>query len=120
MQDPKIVQKRIGEYVRYLREKRGWSQRVLSEKAGLSKSFTGAVERGEADICVGTVCKLALAFDLRLAELWETADDWSPGNRPEVTGHRLQGKNREQGQKRGNRGQVTGKAKPETQRKGRG
>lgn len=45
--------------LKYLREKRGISRRVLSELAGMSKNMVSVYENGEAD--PGTVALVALA-----------------------------------------------------------
>lgn len=81
MQDPIIVRKKLGERVRRLREKRGWSQERLAYESGLARSFAGAIERGEKDIRMKTLCKLARVFEIRLSALFSGTDDLNPGHR---------------------------------------
>lgn len=69
MQDAIQVRKKLGERVRQLREKRGWSQEELAHRSGLARSFTGAIERGEKDIRISTLVKLAKTFDLSVQQL---------------------------------------------------
>jgi ribosome-binding protein aMBF1 (putative translation factor) len=47
MQDSIELRKRLGERVRSLREKRGWSQEELSHETGFGRSFMSAIERGK-------------------------------------------------------------------------
>jgi transcriptional regulator with XRE-family HTH domain len=52
-----------GEVLRRLRTQRGWSLRDVAERSGLSASFLGAVERGESDIALERLARLARIFD---------------------------------------------------------
>src|SRR5512142_1566096 len=52
-----------GEVLRRLRAQRGWSLRDVAQRAGLSQSFLGAVERGESDIALERLARLASVFD---------------------------------------------------------
>ena len=52
-----------GEVLRRLRAQRGWSLREVGERCGLSPSFLGAVERGESDIALERLARLARVFD---------------------------------------------------------
>ena len=50
---------KFGRVIRSLRERRGLSQEALSDLAGLSRSFLGEIERGDAVPSVETLQKLA-------------------------------------------------------------
>ena len=63
--DPKALTRDLGRRVRVLRAERGWSQEVLAELAGLHRNYIGHVERGEINISVGQLAKIAQAFGLR-------------------------------------------------------
>jgi transcriptional regulator with XRE-family HTH domain len=52
-----------GDVLRRLRTQRGWSLREVGERSGLSASFLGAVERGETDIALERLARLASVFD---------------------------------------------------------
>jgi transcriptional regulator with XRE-family HTH domain len=75
VQDPVKVRKKLGQRVRYLRRKKGWSQERLAYESGLGRSFTGAIERGEKDIRIRTLCKLADIFKIKLSVLFKGTDD---------------------------------------------
>jgi len=70
MQDPVQTRKTLGRNIRCLRSRRGWSQEDFARRAGLGRSFAGAIERGEKDIRIRTLCKIANIFGLDLAELF--------------------------------------------------
>lgn len=54
--DPKF---QFGERLRQLRKELGLSQEALAYKAGLDRSYVGAVERGECNISLINICILA-------------------------------------------------------------
>lgn len=60
---------RFGQSVRRLREEVGYSQEKLAERANLSRSYIGEVERGEVVPSLLTLGKIAEALELRLSEL---------------------------------------------------
>ncbi len=59
----------FGLAVRQLREKAGWSQELLAEKADLNRSYLGEVERGKVIPSLATAAKLAKALDISLSRL---------------------------------------------------
>lgn len=52
----------VGKILERLRTQRGMSVRDLAEQSGLSASFIRAVERGDSDIALGRLAKLAAVF----------------------------------------------------------
>ena len=62
----------FGLRVRELRKKSKLTQSELAEKIGLSTNFIGMVERGERNTSVDKIFKLAKAFNIRLAQFFET------------------------------------------------
>lgn len=71
MQDATTVRKHLGNRVRTLREKRKWSQEELAHQSGLARSFTGAIERGEKDLRLTTLVKLANTFAIPVGQLFK-------------------------------------------------
>lgn len=53
----------FGSYIRKLRKERSWSQEVLGEHADLSRTYVGGIERGERNLAVINVNKLANALE---------------------------------------------------------
>lgn len=56
----------VGRILQRLREQRGVTVRELAENSDLSESFIRAVERGESDISLGRVARLARFFEYDL------------------------------------------------------
>ncbi|MGH7986486.1 MAG: helix-turn-helix domain-containing protein [Candidatus Binataceae bacterium] len=64
------VQKHFGERVRELRKKKGISQESLALACGLDRSYIGGVERGERNISLLNILKLAKALGVSARELF--------------------------------------------------
>lgn len=70
---PKASVKSIfGAALRSLREERGYSQEGLAERAGLHRNYVGGVERGERNVALENIVKLADALSVRTRDLFET------------------------------------------------
>lgn len=59
MDDPRL---RFGRRVRELRTARGWTQDSLAEKAGLDRTYIGGIERGERNVALLNIFRLADAL----------------------------------------------------------
>ena len=66
--------KSFGLAVRQQREQRQWSQEQLAEAADLNRSYIGEIERGKVVVSLLTVEKLARAFGLSGAQLFEIGE----------------------------------------------
>lgn len=64
---------RFGRAVRAKREARDWSQEKLAEEAGLHRNYVSSLERGERNVALLNVIKLAEAFNLKASELLKLA-----------------------------------------------
>ena len=63
------IRKILAQKLRLLRFTRGWSQEVLAELAGLHRTYVSSIERGERNVSLDNLEKLADAFDLSVSEL---------------------------------------------------
>jgi transcriptional regulator with XRE-family HTH domain len=66
VKDPR---KQFGVNVRKMRSTRGLSQETLADDAGLHRTYIGAVERGETNISLMNMVKIAKGLQVSLAEL---------------------------------------------------
>ena len=71
MQDPAKTRKKLGRRIRALRQQRNLSQEQFAYECDLGRSFAGSIERGERDIRITTLCKLAGFFKIPLSELFK-------------------------------------------------
>lgn len=64
--DPRI---QFGQRLAHLRKVRDWSQEHLALESGLARSYLGGVERGQRNIALVNICRLAEALELPPSEL---------------------------------------------------
>ena len=67
--------KRFGERIRLLRRRLGLSQEALAAKAGIHRTYMGGVERGERNISLKNIIRLAAALGVHPRELFGRRDD---------------------------------------------
>lgn len=59
----------LGENIRSHRRKMKWSQEQLAEKADLHRNYVGDIERGEENVSVDALMRIASALKVRLGDL---------------------------------------------------
>lgn len=64
------VRRLFGKRVRELRKKSGFSQEQLADKAGLHRTYIGAIERGEQNISVDNIDRIAKALKVSIPTLF--------------------------------------------------
>ena len=65
------IARTIGKRIRYYRNQLGLSQEKLAELAGCHATYVGQVERGEKNLTVESIEKIAGALNLPLSQLFE-------------------------------------------------
>ncbi|MFH0936943.1 MAG: helix-turn-helix transcriptional regulator [Candidatus Daviesbacteria bacterium] len=65
------TRKQFGKKLRELRTKAGLSQEELGFRAGIHRTYVGAIERGEQNISVDNIHKLAKALKIPVSELFK-------------------------------------------------
>lgn len=60
----------FGEAVREARKSKKLSQEQLADRAGLHRTYIGMIERGEKNITLSNISKIAKALDVSMSELF--------------------------------------------------
>jgi transcriptional regulator with XRE-family HTH domain len=66
---PSKILIKFGQKVRAERQKQGLSQEELAEKAGVHRTYIGMIERGEKNITLLNIEKIAKALEIPLDKL---------------------------------------------------
>jgi transcriptional regulator with XRE-family HTH domain len=65
------AKKQFGKRLAEVRKAKGWSQEKLSLESGVARSYLGGVERGQRNIALVNICRLAKALDVKPSVLFE-------------------------------------------------
>lgn len=68
------IQKGFGERLRSLRHAKGLSQEALALACELDRTYIGGVERGERNISLVNIHKIALALDISPGDMFSPAE----------------------------------------------
>lgn len=68
--DSKQLLKTFGARVRELRKSKDMSQELLADECKLDRTYIGGVERGERNISLANILKIAVALDIDIVELF--------------------------------------------------
>jgi transcriptional regulator with XRE-family HTH domain len=63
------INKKVGLNIQKLRKAKGWSQEQLSLKTGLHRAYIGQIERGEKNIGLINLEKIAKALGIKMGKL---------------------------------------------------
>jgi len=65
----KVILKVLGDRVREYRTYQGLSQENLAKKAGLHRTYIGGIERGERNVSLLNIQRIAVALKKRVTDL---------------------------------------------------
>lgn len=65
------IKKKFGKKVKLLRIERGWSQEKLALIADLDRTYIPSIEKGERNVSITVIEKIAKAFKLNISELFK-------------------------------------------------
>jgi transcriptional regulator with XRE-family HTH domain len=65
------ILKQFGERVRELRLKAGLSQEAFADKCDLDRTYVGGIERGERNLSLKNIARVAAALELPISKLFE-------------------------------------------------
>lgn len=61
---------KLGQKIRLIREKKGFSQESVALASGIDRSYFGGIERGEHNVAVVNLEKIAIALDVKIKDLF--------------------------------------------------
>lgn len=67
----------FGDAIRAIRKEQGISQEAFALKCGLDRSYFGAVERGERNVSLTNIVRIAEALETRPGALFDRAEEGS-------------------------------------------
>ena len=67
----KCLLKSFGQKIKKLRQDKKLSQEAFAEIVGVHRTYIGMIERGEKNITLENINKLAIAFNVSLSELFK-------------------------------------------------
>ena len=65
------IKEKFGKRVRKIRKEQDLSQEEVGFKTGLHRTYIGSVERGEQNVSLENIQKIAKAFKINLKELFD-------------------------------------------------
>jgi transcriptional regulator with XRE-family HTH domain len=66
----KRVRKALGERVKTLRKAKGFSQENFADECGLHRTYVGDIERGERNISIDNIVKIAFSLNIPISDLF--------------------------------------------------
>jgi len=61
----------LGERVRFVRKRLSLSQEGLAERCGLHRTYIGGIERGERNVSLDNIYKIARALEIHVGEFFD-------------------------------------------------
>lgn len=74
MHDDQAAQRQFGLRLRALRIAGGWTQASFAAHAGVHEQFVGAVERGERNVTLRNITRLAAGLGVPIAALFDEGE----------------------------------------------
>lgn len=65
------IKKKFGKKVKVLRIEKGWSQEKLALSAELDRTYIPSIEKGERNVSIIVIEKIAKAFKISVSELFK-------------------------------------------------
>jgi transcriptional regulator with XRE-family HTH domain len=68
------IKKIFGKTIRLIRESRNMTQEKLADLCGLHRTYIGSVERGERNVSLENIQKIANALQIKIVDLFKGID----------------------------------------------
>jgi transcriptional regulator with XRE-family HTH domain len=69
------LQRALGRRIRDLRTEQGYSQEAFADECGVHRTFMGTIERGESNLSLQNIAKVAGALGITLSALFLGVED---------------------------------------------
>lgn len=69
------LQAKLGKTIQHLRRDKGYSQEAFAAHVGVHRTYMGAVERGEKNVSLQNIERIAKALGIRTSDLLREAED---------------------------------------------
>ena len=63
------INKKVGNRIRQIRQKKKWAQEKLAFESNLHRAYIGQIERGEKNIGLKNLAKIAKALNVNIKDL---------------------------------------------------
>lgn len=67
----KGIRKDLGLRIKELRKQKGLSQEEFADECGLHRTYVGGVERGERNVSIDNIAKIAAALSVPVRDLFD-------------------------------------------------
>ena len=67
----KSILEALGNRIRELRTRRGWSQEAFADECGINRSHMGEVERGETNVTFSTLYHISQRLEVSVSSLFQ-------------------------------------------------
>lgn len=74
MNDVSGCLEKFGQRVRQLRKKAGYSQESFADECGLDRTYVGGIERGERNVSLLNIERIAKTLGISLSDLMNNVD----------------------------------------------
>lgn len=65
----------FGKVIATMRKENGWTQETLARKTKMNSSYLGALERGQKNISLKNIERIAQVFDVPVSEMCRQAEE---------------------------------------------
>lgn len=65
----------VGKRIRQMRESKGYAQEEFAYRAGIDRSYYGAVERGRYSVTALNLVRIALALEVEVGDLFPEREE---------------------------------------------
>lgn len=65
------IKQRFGKKAKFFRKERGWTQEYLALEAGIDRTYLPGIEKGERNVSITVVEKLAVALEVEIKDFFD-------------------------------------------------